>query len=104
MLEVEYLKAVLRGGNGADDEVTRRAVESHGEEDHLVGGGGDHRGDGPDDETLAGAAGKGRQYRGGGRGQSKTGRKRGAGGRGGEKSGVCRRADIARGRRALACE
>jgi transposase len=34
MLEVENLKAVLRGGNGADDEVTRRAVESPGEEDH----------------------------------------------------------------------
>src|SRR5438132_14349549 len=31
--------AVLRGGNGADDETTRRAVEGDGEEDHLGGGG-----------------------------------------------------------------
>ena len=37
--------AVLRRRNGADDETTRRAVEGDGEEDHLVGGGRDHRGD-----------------------------------------------------------
>ena len=32
-------------GNGADDETTRRVIEGDGEEDHLVGGRGDHRGE-----------------------------------------------------------
>ena len=58
-LEVGHLTAVLRGGNGADDEVTRRAVEGDGEEDHLVGGSGDHRCDRSHDESMAGANGYG---------------------------------------------
>src|SRR5271165_4315111 len=58
-LGVENHSAVHRGGNGADDEVTRRAVEGDGEEDHLVGSCGNHRGDGSDDEEVAGAAGVG---------------------------------------------
>ena len=36
-LEVEDLTAVLRGGNGADDEVAGRVVESDGEKGHVVG-------------------------------------------------------------------
>lgn len=38
--------------DGADDETARRAVESNGKEDHMVGSGRDHRGDGPDDAAL----------------------------------------------------
>src|SRR5258708_648502 len=64
MLEVEHLTAVPRGGNGADDETTRRAVEGNGEKDHLVGSSRDHRGDGSDDEAMAGAAGGSRLLRG----------------------------------------
>src|SRR5690242_2158590 len=52
--------AVLCRRDGADDEGSRRAAESHGEEDHLVGGGGNHRGDGSDDAAVARAAGRGR--------------------------------------------
>ena len=37
--------AVLGRRDGADDESSRRAAEGDGEEDHLVGGGRDHRGD-----------------------------------------------------------
>ena len=55
ILEVENLTALLRSGNGADDEITRRAIEGDGEEDHLVGGSGNHRSDGSDDAPLAGA-------------------------------------------------
>jgi hypothetical protein len=39
--------------NGADDETTRRAIEGDGEEDQLVGCGGDHRSDGPDYAVMA---------------------------------------------------
>ena len=66
ILEVEYLTAVPRGGNGADDETTGCAIESDGEEDHLVGGCGDHRGDGSDNATVAGTAGVGWLFRVGG--------------------------------------
>src|ERR1700676_2338289 len=38
-----YSSAILRGGNGADDETARRIVESNGEEDPMVGCGRDHR-------------------------------------------------------------
>jgi hypothetical protein len=31
ILKVEHLTVAPRGGNGADDETTRRAVEGHGE-------------------------------------------------------------------------
>src|SRR5450759_4555717 len=62
MLESEQNPAVLRRRDGADDESSRRAVEGDGEEDHLVGGGRDHRGDGSDDAALAGAHG-GRRLR-----------------------------------------
>lgn len=55
--------AVLGRRDGADDEAARRAVEGNGEEDHLVGGGGDHRGDGSDDAALAQAGGE-RRYSG----------------------------------------
>src|SRR5580658_2825697 len=82
-LEVEDLKAVPRSGNGADDEVTRRAVKSHGEEDQLVGGGGDHRGDGPDDEAVARAAGDRWLFGLGGPAQGEAERQAGAGGQGG---------------------
>src|ERR1035437_3853988 len=61
-LEGGNLSAVLGGGNGADDETAGRAIESDGEEDHLVGGRRDHRGDGSDDAAMAGAAGKGRVF------------------------------------------
>ena len=38
--------------DGADDETARRAVESNGKEDHLVGSSRDHRGDRSDDAAL----------------------------------------------------
>src|SRR2546423_12399749 len=57
-----YPSAVLRGGNGADDETAGCAVESDGEEDHLVGGRGDHRGDGSEHAAMAGTAGIGRGF------------------------------------------
>ena len=57
ILEVANLTAVPRGGNGADDETTRRAIEGHGEEDHLVGSSRNHRGDRSDNEAMAGTAG-----------------------------------------------
>ena len=40
-------------GRAGNHEITRRVAESDGEEDHLVGGREDHRGDGPDDVFLA---------------------------------------------------
>src|SRR5215831_4653027 len=46
-------EAIPGRGNGADDETTRRAVEGHGQEDHLVGGGRDHRRHRSDDAALA---------------------------------------------------
>ncbi len=46
--------AVLRGGNGADDESAGRVVESEGEENPVVGGRRDSGSDGPDDAALAG--------------------------------------------------
>src|SRR5215467_13653864 len=45
--------AIPGRGSGADDETTRRAVEGHGQEDHLVGGGRDHRRHRSDDAALA---------------------------------------------------
>jgi hypothetical protein len=42
-----------RSRSGADDETTRCVVEGDGKEDQLVVGGGDHRGDGADDEAVA---------------------------------------------------
>src|SRR5271157_589988 len=54
--------AVLSRRDGADDESSRRVVEGHGEEDHLVGGGGNHRGDGPNHAPMAGAIGEGWLY------------------------------------------
>lgn len=45
----EQASAVLGRGDGADDETTRRVVEGNGQEDHLVGRGGDHRGERSDD-------------------------------------------------------
>src|SRR6476646_79286 len=59
------IPAVLSRRDGADDESSRRAVEGDGEEDHLVGGGGNHRGDGPDDAAVAGATRAGRLRRAG---------------------------------------
>src|SRR5271169_1471957 len=83
--------AVLRGGNGADDEVTRRAVESHGEEDHMVGSGGDYRGDGSDHAAVAGAA-EGRGLFGsGGPPQGQAERQAGTGGQGGRSAAVVSR-------------
>src|SRR5665647_2592363 len=66
MLGSERNSAVLRHRDGADDESSRRVVEGDGQEDHLVGGGGDHWGDGSDDAPVAGADG-GRRLRGTGR-------------------------------------
>jgi hypothetical protein len=57
IVKVEHLTAVPRGGNRADDETTRRAVEGHGEQDHLVGSGRNHRRDGSNHEAVAEAAG-----------------------------------------------
>src|SRR6476660_23385 len=87
ILEVEYLTAVPRGGNGADDETTRRAVEGNGEKDHLVGSSRDHWGDRSDDEALAGTAGGRRLFRAGGPAQRQTQRPAGAGGKSGASAG-----------------
>src|SRR5438874_7266114 len=54
---------LFRLRDGADDETTRRAVESNGEEDHLVGSSRDHRGDGADDAQMARAMGGARLFR-----------------------------------------
>src|ERR1700694_5031701 len=54
---------VLRCGSGADDETTRRVAKSHGRQDAMVGGGGDHRGERSDDAALAGTAGRARLRR-----------------------------------------
>src|SRR5436309_2061921 len=78
-----YPSAVLRSGNGADDETTGCAVESDGEEDHLVGGGRDHRGDGSDDAAVAGTAGVGGVFGAGGPAQRQAQRQEGAAGEGG---------------------
>src|ERR1017187_4410139 len=54
--------AILSLRDGADDEGTRRVIESDGEEDHLVGGGRNRRGVRPDDAAVAGPDGNpGRQ-------------------------------------------
>src|SRR6266404_5774514 len=63
---------VLRCGSGANDEVTRRTAESHGGEDAMVGGGGDHRGKRSDDAALAGTAGEARVRRADGSEEGKT--------------------------------
>jgi hypothetical protein len=55
--------AILSRRNGADDESSRRAFEGLGEEDHLVGGGRNHRGKGSDDAQLTGGAGEERPCR-----------------------------------------
>jgi hypothetical protein len=52
--------AVLSRRDGADDESSRRVAEGYGQEDHLVGGGRNHRGNGSDDAALAGATGAAR--------------------------------------------
>src|ERR1039458_3902400 len=54
--------AILSLRDGADDEGTRRVIESDGEEDHLVGGGRNRRGVRPDDAAVAGPDG-GRRLR-----------------------------------------
>src|SRR5256884_741698 len=78
-----YPSAVLRGGNGADDETAGCAVESDGEEDHLVGGRRDHRGHGSEHAAMAGTAGIGRGFGAGGSAQRQAQRQAGApGGRG----------------------
>src|SRR5438093_12125123 len=64
--------AVLSRRDGADDESSRCAVEGEGEEGHVVGGGGNHRGDGSDDAAMAGATGKGRLCRAVGSAEGKT--------------------------------
>src|SRR5277367_2106325 len=87
ILEVAYLTAILRRGNGADDETTRRAVEGNGEEDHLVGSSREHRGDRSDDEAMAGAAGGRRLFGVGGPAQRQAQRPAGAGGPSGEDAG-----------------
>src|SRR6185503_16927668 len=74
--------AVHRGGNGADDETTGCAIEGDGEEDHLVGGGGDHRGDGANDAAVAGTAGVGWLFGVGGPTQRKAQRQAGTAGEG----------------------
>src|SRR3954464_7440671 len=76
--------AVLSRGDGADDESSRRAIEGDGEEDHLVGGGGNYWGDGSDDATVAGAAGNGWLLRAGGPAQGKAERAADTFGDGGE--------------------
>src|ERR1035437_3202549 len=58
MLGSERNPAVLRRRDGADDESSRRVIEGEGQEDHLVGGGGDYRSERPDDEAVAGASGE----------------------------------------------
>src|SRR6266849_10401233 len=79
--------AVLRGGNGADDETARRAVESDGEEDHLVGGSRDHRGEGSDNAAMAGTAGDAWVLGVGGPAQRQAQRPAGAGGKTGASPG-----------------
>ena len=69
--------AVLRGGNGADDEIARRVVESDGQEDPMVGRGRDHRRDGSDHAAVAGAAGSRRILRAGGSAQGQGEREAG---------------------------
>src|SRR5580692_311844 len=54
--------AILSRRDGADDEGTRRVTESDGEEDHLVGGGGNHRRERPNDAAVEGPDG-GRRLR-----------------------------------------
>src|SRR6476660_2489148 len=88
ILEVEYLTAVPRGGNGADDETTRRAVEGHGKKDHLVGSSRDHRGDGSDHEAMARTAGGRRLFGVGGPAQRQAQRPPGAGGKSGGDAGT----------------
>src|SRR5437868_3204856 len=78
-----YPSAVLRGGNGADDETAGCAVESDGEEDHLVGGRRDHRGDGSDDAAVAGTAGVGGVFGADGPAQRQAQRQEGAAGESG---------------------
>src|SRR2546429_4473994 len=72
-----YPSAVLRGGNGADDETAGCAIESDGEEDHLVGGRRDHRGHGSEHAAMAGTAGIGRGFGAGGSAQRQTQRQAG---------------------------
>src|SRR2546429_8193583 len=79
-----YPSAVLRGGNGADDETAGRAVESDGEEDHMVGGRRDHRGHGSEHAAMAGTAGIGRGFGGGGLAEREAQRQAGVLGGGGE--------------------
>src|SRR2546430_4189781 len=84
-----YPSAVLRGGNGADDETAGCAVESDGEEDHLVGGRRDHRGHGSEHAAMAGTAGIGRVFGAGGSAQRQAQRQAGIGWEGGTRtSGV----------------
>src|SRR6202162_443022 len=78
-----HSSAILRGGNGADDETTRRITEGDGEEDPLVGCSRDHRGHGPDDAAVAGAAGSRRIFGAGGPAQGEAERQAGATGPGG---------------------
>src|SRR5437899_12463234 len=78
-----YPSAVLRGGNGADDETAGRAVESDGEEDHMVGGRRDHRGHGSEHAAMAGTAGIGRVFGAGGSAQRQGQRQAGTAGDGG---------------------
>src|SRR5271155_1043272 len=87
--------AVLRGGNGADDETTRRAVESDGEEDPMVGRGRDHRRLGSNHATVAGASGSGRVFGIGGSAQGQAQRQaspasQGGGGAGTVSEGIFR--------------
>src|ERR1051325_961681 len=76
--------AVLSRRDGADDESPRRAAEGNGEEDHLVGGGGDCGRDGPDDAPMARALRKGRLRGLGGPAQGETEREADSGGYGRE--------------------
>ena len=71
-LESELKPNVFRIRDGADDETTGRAVEGDGKEDHLVGGGGDHRGKRPDDAAVAGTAGGRRLFGSGGPAQGQS--------------------------------
>lgn len=47
--------SVSEGRAGAGDEGTGSDFESHGEEDHVVAGGGNHRRERPVDAAVAGA-------------------------------------------------
>src|SRR3974390_2241227 len=75
---VEHHTAILRGGNGADDETARRVIESDGQEDHVVGGRRDHWGDRPDHEAMAGTIGLRRLFRPGGPAQGQAQRPAGS--------------------------